>query len=257
VVIHNLLPSGSLRVQGLTLIGEGTSHWPVSLAGGGDVALIHRSDVKLYRDDRPLPRAYVVPRAIIAEGLDAALETLRSDGHDARDAAVLERAPFEPPPSAGLRGLLRRVRDAAFAALGIDRQRVPGAIAAGAALPILAPTATLDERPSVQWVEDDPERIVLRVTAPQGGLLVLRDTFYPGWSATVDGQPVTPLRADVLFRAVPLPAGSREPHEVAFTYRSLPFERGALVSLLTLAVTLAIAIAPYPPVLRMGAARAP
>jgi hypothetical protein len=60
----------------------------------------------------------------------------------------------------------------------------------------------------------------------------------------------------VLFRAVPLPAGSREPHEVSFTYRSLPYERGALISLVALAVTLALALAPYQRLLRMGATRA-
>ena len=56
------------------------------------------------------------------------------------------------------------------------------------------------------------------------GLLVLRDTYYPGWSAIGGRSPAALLRADVLFRAVPIEAGT---HTVELRYRSLPFERGA------------------------------
>ncbi|HEU5315431.1 MAG TPA: hypothetical protein VFX49_04935, partial [Chloroflexota bacterium] len=244
VVVHNLTSAATLRVYGLTLIGDGAAQWPVTLAGGGELSLIHRSDVKLYRDERPLPRAYVVPRAVIADGLESALSTLRADGHEPGQVAVLERAPFVPPPSAGLRGYARRLRDAAYALFGIDRDPVPGGLPEGAPLPLLPPTGAPDPRAAVRWVDDSPERVSLRVTAPQGGLLVLRDTFYPGWSVTVDGTAATALRADVLFRAVPLPPGSAEPHEVTLTYRSLPFERGIVVTALAVVVTLALAAIP-------------
>ena len=41
------------------------------------------------------------------------------------------------------------------------------------------------------------------------------DTWYPGWTATLDGAPAEILRADFLFRGVVLPAGQ---HEVSMTY---------------------------------------
>ena len=245
VVIHNVLRSGSLRVQGLTLTGDGGAQWPVALEANGDLALIHRSDVKLYRDDRPVPRAYVVPGVTVVDGLDGALGAL-ADGRAAQSVAVLERAPFDPPPSAGLRGMVRRLRDAAYEALGVTREVVPGALGDGDSIPAPARTRTPDERTSVRWVEDGPEHVRLQVTAPAGGMLVVRDTFYPGWSVTVDGSAVAPLRADILFRAVPLPGGSLEPHEVAFTFRSRAFERGALISILALAVTLVVGVFPLP-----------
>ncbi|MBK8027780.1 MAG: YfhO family protein [Chloroflexi bacterium] len=69
---------------------------------------------------------------------------------------------------------------------------------------------------SVGFVSYLPERIELRVETDAPGLLLLADAYYPGWTATVDGQPAPVYRADVMFRAVPVPAGS---HEVVFDYR--------------------------------------
>jgi uncharacterized membrane protein YfhO len=63
---------------------------------------------------------------------------------------------------------------------------------------------------------------------------VLADTFYPGWQATLDGQPVEILRANHTFRAVAFPPGE---HTVVFRYLPLSFQVGAVVSLLTLFVT--------------------
>jgi hypothetical protein len=68
------------------------------------------------------------------------------------------------------------------------------------------------------------------VQAPRAGWLVVRDLYWPGWRAAVDGKAVPIRPADGLFRAVAVPAGD---HEVRFWYRPASFLLGVLVSLLT------------------------
>lgn len=63
-----------------------------------------------------------------------------------------------------------------------------------------------------------PGEIVVEVNAAGPGVLVLHDTYYPGWTATLDGKPVPILRAEVLFRGVEVPAGL---HKVVFRFEPL------------------------------------
>jgi len=69
---------------------------------------------------------------------------------------------------------------------------------------------------SVRVAEAAPGRLTLDVTVAEDGLLVVSQPFYPGWQATVDGQPASILRVDYLLQGVPLPAGS---HRVELRYR--------------------------------------
>ena len=70
---------------------------------------------------------------------------------------------------------------------------------------------------AAEWREDGPTRVTLKTAAPTTATLVLADQFYPGWKATVDGNPATIYRAPdaPIYRAVSL---SAEPHTVAFRY---------------------------------------
>jgi uncharacterized membrane protein YfhO len=56
------------------------------------------------------------------------------------------------------------------------------------------------------------------VDAPADGYLVLNDPYHPWWRASVDGRDAPILRANVLFRAVPVPAGR---HRVEFAFEPL------------------------------------
>lgn len=80
--------------------------------------------------------------------------------------------------------------------------------------------------------EHDAELIV-HATAPRGGYLVVSDTFFPGWTATVDGTPAPIYRANLSVRAVPLGPGS---HRVQFRYVVQGRARGRLLSACALAV---------------------
>lgn len=52
-------------------------------------------------------------------------------------------------------------------------------------------------------------RVTLATSNDKQGFLILTDTFYPTWKATVDGKPVTIYRSDFNFRGIVVPSGSR------------------------------------------------
>ena len=93
---------------------------------------------------------------------------------------------------------------------------------------------------SVRWVERQVDELLLQVTADRPGLLMLLDNYYPAWQATVDDIAVPILRANYTFRAVPIPAGE---HMVRFRYRPASVRTGAVISLATLALLLAVTMA--------------
>jgi len=80
-----------------------------------------------------------------------------------------------------------------------------------------------------------PERIQLTTMTSKNGILVLTDFYYPGWRAYVDGKEVQILRANYLFRGVPLKAGR---HMVEFIYDPITFKVGWLITILTSLVVL-------------------
>jgi hypothetical protein len=88
-------------------------------------------------------------------------------------------------------------------------------------------------------LRDSPNAVTIRATSDSGGFLVLADTFYPGWQATLDGKPVEILRANFAFRAIAFPPGE---HIVAFRYAPLSFRVGVMISPLTLAAVIGVLV---------------
>ena len=99
------------------------------------------------------------------------------------------------------------------------------AILAFDSAPAILPQGTGPGGPA-QVIESGPGRLVLGVEPGGDGLLVVSQPFYPGWRATVDGEPVPIYRVDYLLQGVPVQAGSRRV-ELSYRLSSLP----AIVSL--------------------------
>jgi uncharacterized membrane protein YfhO len=76
-----------------------------------------------------------------------------------------------------------------------------------------------------------PNRIEVRAQMTRPGLLVLSEVNYPGWEASVDGNPVPLLTGDAIFRTVPVPAGE---HAVELRFRLASFRWGLVASLVFL-----------------------
>jgi hypothetical protein len=81
---------------------------------------------------------------------------------------------------------------------------------------------------SARIVSTRTDRLEIDVEASSPGHLVVREAFATGWRAFVDGRPAPALRADVLFRAVEVPAGR---HKVELLYRPAAAVYGLFVSL--------------------------
>ena len=79
-----------------------------------------------------------------------------------------------------------------------------------------------------------------RCTSSAGGYAVLLDAWAPGWSATVDGEPVSIDRADLLVRAARVGPGE---HRVVFVYRTPGLRLSAIISLLAWLNALLLAFA--------------
>lgn len=87
---------------------------------------------------------------------------------------------------------------------------------------------------------DSPDRVTFRVETSAAALLVVTDTYAPGWEASVNGSRRPVFAVDDCFRGVFVPAGSSE---VVFRYRPAYTYIGgwvALSALLLLAVSLAV-----------------
>ena len=79
-----------------------------------------------------------------------------------------------------------------------------------------------------EWTATDPDRPALFVTTRAPGLLVVADTWMPGWMATVDGRPAPVLRGNHAQRVIPLP----EPgvHTIVMEYRPPGFAIGFVIA---------------------------
>jgi hypothetical protein len=158
----------------------------------------------LYENTRAMPRAFIVHRVRFAADGRSLYNDLRTGRIDVHTEAVLPVEYKESVPT--------------------DLVRLPEAGGVSVA----------------RVVEQRANRLRVQVNAAEQGLLVLTDTWYPGWQARVDGRPAPLYRADVTFRAVPVPRGE---HEVDFLFLPRSWILGATITLLTTAVIAAATLA--------------
>ncbi len=70
---------------------------------------------------------------------------------------------------------------------------------------------------------------------PRGGLAVLSEIYYPGWTATLDGKPVEVGRVNYILRAVKVPAGK---HELRMEYRPASVKTTETIAYAAIAIIL-------------------
>jgi len=90
----------------------------------------------------------------------------------------------------------------------------------------------------VEIEEISPTNIVLNIPKTKPGILVLADTYYPGWEATIDGKPIEIFPVDITFRGIELSEGE---HKVEISYSCNPLYTGGILSVIFLFIWLILA----------------
>ncbi len=124
--------------------------------------------------------------------------------------------------------------DAALHALtgGLDPRRQT--LLEGVSLALPTTNGFLHTAPLVSY---RPHRVVARARAERPCWLVLTDTYYPGWRASVNGRPASLSLANYAFRAVPIPSGESS---VTFGYEPASYRVGLFLALLSITGILAL-----------------
>lgn len=108
---------------------------------------------------------------------------------------------------------------------------VPHPVALPSVVDKLADRASIAEYATTRVV------VVARPTAQ--GLLILGDQYYPGWRATVDGQPVPIIPVNHIWRGVMLSPGE---HVVVFEFKPRSLRWGLLSAALGLGLIVALGL---------------
>ncbi|HXI18934.1 MAG TPA: YfhO family protein, partial [Chloroflexota bacterium] len=171
-------------------------------------------DMILYENQSWLPRAWLVPSAVI-EKPSSEILTRMAQGDFSPERLIILEEQFNLTKLA------------------------PPAPAEAPIVPITFTPPLANDITSgagrVNILAAEPEQMRMAVEARQPAMLFLGDVFYPGWRAYVDGQETQIYRANYIFRAIFVPAGQ---HSVEFVYRPRSFRLGLLVTLGATAATI-------------------
>lgn len=89
----------------------------------------------------------------------------------------------------------------------------------------------------VEEVSYRPNHVTVKTSQEGTGFLVLVDSYFPGWTVTVDGKEEKILRANYFYRAVQLGPGE---HTLEFDYFPEGFKEGLIVSAFSLLILIAL-----------------
>ena len=84
--------------------------------------------------------------------------------------------------------------------------------------PVATPEGPALAEADVKLTRYENTEVEIEVTTSRAGFVVLNDIWHPWWRAELDGVETEILKANVLFRAVQVPAGT---HKVRFSFHPL------------------------------------
>ena len=88
------------------------------------------------------------------------------------------------------------------------------------------------------WSRAEPDNPVIEVDTVAPGLLVISNTWMPGWTAEVDDRLTPVYRGDLCQQVVPLERGGH--HKIALHYNEPGFRSGSIISMVAIVAWLII-----------------
>ncbi|UCD85142.1 MAG: YfhO family protein [Deltaproteobacteria bacterium] len=162
----------------LSLITSSKQNTDFDWAGWGEIhlekgeqrwELAYEQNIKIYRNQRVIPRAFIVPEVEVVEEEDNILERISSEKFNPRKVAILE---YQIPE-----------------------------------INLMVNSLRLNSNPSAEIFNYQADSVGINTELEGNGFLILSDAYYPGWKVYVDGKEERIYRADYLLRAVPLSYG--------------------------------------------------
>lgn len=96
-----------------------------------------------------------------------------------------------------------------------------------------------DDTSIVKMVQYKPNNLAYEVKSNKGGVIVFSEIYYPGWTATVDGQPVELGRVDYVLRALNVKPGS---HKIVLDFHPTSIKKTETIAYISYALLLIIFI---------------
>ena len=91
----------------------------------------------------------------------------------------------------------------------------------------LGQSAKQDDTSIVKLVQYKPNNLTYEMKSSKGGIVVFSEIYYPGWTATVDGQPAKLGRVNYILRALNVKAGN---HKVVLDFHPTSLKRTETVA---------------------------
>ena len=104
-------------------------------------------------------------------------------------------------------------------------------------VPLAVSTMTFSGKVDIRRYENNA--VTIATAGNDDSILVLADSFYPGWKAYVDGIDTAIVRANHFYRAVHLSRGN---HHVEFRYEPRSIRIGAMISLSTVFLVAVVSV---------------
>jgi hypothetical protein len=168
------------------------------------VQVFNNGDVAIFENKSALPRAWLVPASgiEIVPSVEAQLRRLKDQTFDPNKSVILPEMPA----------------------------RVRGA----------AETTKEPFQARAEIIESGINHVKLRTESSAAAVLVISQTHYPGWRASVDGDKMDVVPTNLTLTGVPVPAGA---HEVRVVFEPLSFRVGLALSILSIIILLATLVA--------------